>query len=125
MTLHTTSDISNYVEHDLHFTNPEAEFRQALIQAGAEVKPKSPPKSPPLLGGSSGTQNSKFNEKAITKIKDRENKEKIKKDKIGKSSRDAGSLETGSNSTSDRKRKKEQKRAMGGETCGIHTSFWI
>jgi len=49
LTLHTTSDISNYVEHDLNFANPEGDFRQALLQAGAEVKPRSPPKSPPLL----------------------------------------------------------------------------
>ena len=80
------------MEHDLNFANPEGDFRQALLQAGAEVKPRSPPKSPPLLP-------------SATKRSDKEPREKIKKDQKIIKRKDEHSEKD------DRKRKKDQKRS--------------
>lgn len=47
--LYNSRDVSSTTEHSLTFANPTGKFRDSLIQSGAEVKDKSPQRSPPLL----------------------------------------------------------------------------
>ena len=49
MFLYNSRDVSSTTEHSLTFANPTGKFRDSLIQSGAEVKDKSPQRSPPLL----------------------------------------------------------------------------
>jgi len=79
--LYNSRDVSSTTEHSLTFANPTGKFRDSLIQSGAEVKDKSPQRSPPLLSEYGKPKSEYDKSKEKVRPKDHEARQRSKEDR--------------------------------------------
>lgn len=112
MFLYNSRDVSSTTEHSLTFANPTGKFRDSLIQSGAEVKDKSPQRSPPLLSDLKSESKYDKNQKDKNRPKD-EPRQRSKDDRKSTTDKmlDRDKITDRESARKDEKRaRKEEKR---------------